>query len=620
MAKFDNLDDENFDELGRPKKIKRHMSDWTVIKRIFKFVSKGHYRRILAVMLVSSIMRAVFGFFFPIVLRNIINQGLGGGIIINGQQPQIQPKYIYLNLKYLSIIMSVGMIFWFGQSYAIQTLGNRSMYRMRQELFEKLQKLSFDYYNAPNRSTGKIISYLTNDVETIQELIQSGILSVIGNLISLFSSLIMMFVISWKLSLVSFGIIPFVLIIAIVIFKNARRYFILMRRKIGAVTGHLNESVSGMRIIKAFSVEKRDYHKFDVLTDAELAVNLKAQKLFSLIPALIISVVGVGLSIVIAFGARLHLEQGLETGDILAFVLYLVGFMEPMIAVMQLFSLVQNSMSAGERILRVIDTDPSVQNKEDAYILPPIEKGRIEFSNVDFSYEEGQKIINYLNLKIKPKERIAIIGYTGAGKTTIINLINRFYDVDSGKIEIDGHDIRDVTIESLRSQIGLVLQDNLLFSGTVMNNIRYGKPEATDEDVIEAAKKVGAHEYILDLPQGYQSEVREFGNLLSVGQKQLVAFARALLIDPPILILDEATSAVDPYSELIIQQALETLLSDRTSISIAHRLSTIINSDRIVVLKKGKIIEEGNHENLMEREDGVYKHLFNMQFKDPFKK
>jgi ABC-type multidrug transport system fused ATPase/permease subunit len=614
MARFDNLQDENFDELGRPKKIKREMSDWKVLKRITQFVGQGEYKKKLILLVVISIGAAILNFFAPLLIGNIVEDGLGGGLA----DSVVNPDSINKNVIFLGIVMFCGMFFWFSQSYLIQTLANRSMYQMRSDLYNSLQNLSFDFYNAKNRSTGKIISYMTNDVETIQELIGSGILSIIGNIFSLFGSLAMLFIISWKLTLVSFCILPFVLLIAVVVFKNARRYFILIRRKIGAVTGHLNESITGMRVVKAFAVEDVDYHKYDVLTDADLSVNLKAQKLFSMIPAVVVCVIGGGLAVVLIYGAHLNINEGLGVGKILSFILYLINFMEPLLSIMQLFSMVQNSMSAGERIIKVIETEPSVSNKSDAIDLPPVE-GKITFSDTDFEYVEGIPIIKGLNLDIKPKERIAIIGYTGAGKTTLINLICRFYDVNKGKITVDNNDLRDLKIQSLRSNIGIVLQDNLLFSGSVKDNIRYGKPEATDEQVIEAAKKVGAHEYILDLPEGYESEVREFGNLLSVGQKQLIAFARALILDPPILILDEATSAVDPYSELIIQQALETLLKDRTSISIAHRLSTIVNSDRIVVMEYGTLVEEGNHQELMKKKDGRYRHLFLMQFKDAYK-
>ena len=306
------------------------------------------------------------------------------------------------------------------------------------------------------------------------------------------------------------------------------------------------------------------------------------------------------------------------TGDILAFVLFLMGFLTPLIAVFQLFTVIQNSMAAGERIMKVINTKSTVINHSDAIEISDI-KGEIEYSKVHFEYVKNQHVIKNFNLKIKPKERIAIIGYTGAGKTTLINLIERFYDVKSGEISIDGKNIKKITLQSLRNNIGLVLQDNLLFSGSVKDNIKYGKPDANDEEIIEIAKNVGAHEFILDLPQGYDSEVREFGTLLSVGQKQLIAFARALLINPPILIMDEATSAVDPFSELIIQNALEkTMLKNRTSITIAHRLSTVINADRIIVMENGEIVEEGNHQELMENKNGVYRYLFLMQFRDPY--
>ncbi|MCP4761003.1 MAG: ABC transporter ATP-binding protein [archaeon] len=614
MPKFQNLEDDNFDELGRLKKVKREMSDFTVLKKIFLFVGQGKYKKMMLILILISILGAFLGFFPPYLMGLIVDEGLTGGF----DATSVNAGIIQDSIIILAVTSVFSILCWFVQSFLIKTLANRSMYEMRKDLYGNLQNLSFDWYNKPNRSTGKVISYLTNDVETLEELIGSGILSVLGNVFGLFGSLGLMIIISWQLTLVSFLVVPVIGGILVVVFTKARRFYILLRRKVASITGHLNESISGMRVIKAFAVEKTNYHKFDVLTDAELSVNLKAQKLFSVIPAVMILIIGGGLSVIMIAGGILALDGLIGTGSILSFILYLMNFMFPLVEIMSLFSLVQNSMSAGERIIKTIETKSTVSNKPNAQKLPKV-KGEINFSDVNFQYLENQPIIRDFDLKIKPNERVAIIGYTGAGKTTLINLLCRFYDVNTGKIEIDGFDIKDVTLHSLRSQIGLVLQDNLLFSGSVKDNIRYGRPSATDDEVIEVARKVGAHEYILDLPNGYESEVREFGNLLSVGQKQLVAFARALLIDPPILILDEATSAVDPYSEIIIQQALETLLRNRTSISIAHRLSTIINSDRIIVMKNGKIAEVGNHKELLEY-DGLYKHLFLMQFKDAFKK
>jgi ABC-type multidrug transport system fused ATPase/permease subunit len=608
------LTDDHFDELGRPKKIKREMTDWQVLKRLFRFIGRNKDRVKVIILIIIGIISSLLNFINPIIIERIIDDGLGGGL--SGATTNLD--VIYENVGYLAILIFISIFFWFGQSYLIQTLANRTMYELRRTLFESLQRKSFDFYNAKNRSIGKIISYMTNDVETIQELISAGLLNLIAHLFSIVGGLIFMVVISWKLTLVSFLLIPFILLFAMAIFKNARRYFILMRRKVAAVTGHLNEAISGMRVIKAFAVEKTDYHKFDLLTDAELSVNIKAQRLFAGISPMVMAIIGASMGLIISVGSYLNINENLGTGEILAFVLYLMQFMGPLVGVLQFFSMVQNSMSAGERIISVIDIPPSIQNKIDAQKLPTV-KGAIEFNQVNFGYEPTLPVLKEFTLKIAPKERIAIIGYTGAGKTTIVNLLCRFYDVTSGSIKIDGYDIRDVTLQSFRSQIGLVLQDNLLFSGSVKENIRYGNPDASDEAVILAAKKVGAHEFIMDLPQGYETAVREYGNLLSVGQKQLIAFARALLIDPPILILDEATSAVDPYSELIIQQALETLLKGRTSISIAHRLSTIVNADRIIVLDQGGMIESGNHKTLMENMNGMYRHLFLMQFKDAYK-
>jgi len=322
---------------------------------------------------------------------------------------------------------------------------------------------------------------------------------------------------------------------------------------------------------------------------------------------------------IIFFTSGILIRAGSSTqGTLVAFMFYIFMFFEPLISLISFLTLLQNSIAAGARIVRLLDEDLTVKEKDNAIELKNI-KGKIEYNNVSFYYEDHLPVLSNINITINENERLALVGYTGAGKSTFIKLLSRFYDPIKGNVKIDGLDLKEINIKSLRSQMGIVLQENFLFSGTIMENIKYGKLDATDEEVIEAAKKVNAHDFIMELEKGYNTVVGEQGNRLSEGQRQLVAFARSIIADPPILILDEATSSIDPYSELLIQQALETLLRGRTSISIAHRLSTILNSDRIVVLDKGCIIEEGSHQELVKK-GGLYNHLYAMQFKDPFKK
>jgi ATP-binding cassette subfamily B protein len=464
---------------------------------------------------------------------------------------------------------------------------------------------------------GKKVSYLTNDVNTIQELIQSGLLMVLGNFFLIFGALVFMILLSPQLTLVSFMIIPLIFLIGGVIFKKARKYFKELRERVSDVTSHLDESIMGMRIIKAFAVEEDNATEFIDATKKEKETTLKSAKLFALIPGVVIFVLTFSI-LALFFSSGIFIRQGIMTqGTLIAFIFYLFQFFTPLINLIGFVTLLQNSIAAGSRIVKLLDQEPSIMNKKDAKNIKDI-KGEITYEGVSFSYKEDQPVLENINVKIKAKERLALVGYTGAGKSTFIKLLSRFYDPNEGSIKVDGIDLRDLEIENLRKKIGIVLQENFLFSGTILENIKYGKLKATEEEVMEAAKKVSAHDFIMELKDGYDTIVGERGSNLSEGQRQLIAFARAIVNDPPILILDEATSAIDPYSELLIQKALETLLENRTSISIAHRLSTIINSDRILVLDKGQIIEEGSHQELV-KEDTFYKHLYEMQFKDPFK-
>jgi ATP-binding cassette subfamily B protein len=419
------------------------------------------------------------------------------------------------------------------------------------------------------------------------------------------------------LTLVSFMIIPLIILIGGFIFKKARKYFKELRERVSTVTSELNESILGMRIIQSFAVEKENAKEFIEATEKERKTTMKAGKLMAFVPPVVIYIITFGIA-ALFFTAGILIREGTITqGTLVAFIFYIFMFFQPLINLIGFFTLLQNSIAAGNRMVKLLDEKPSIQNKENPIDLPSNIKGKIEYKNVSFEYEKGQPVLKDINLTIHEKERLALVGYTGAGKSTFIKLLSRFYDPTGGSIELDGKDLQDIKLKNLRQKLGIVLQDNFLFTGTVKENIKYGKLEATEEEIIEAAKKVSAHEMIMNLEKGYDTQVGERGRNLSEGQRQLVSFARTLIADPPILILDEATSSIDPYSELLIQEALETLLKGRTSISIAHRLSTIINSDRIIAMEDGKIIEEGSHTELIKKGE-FYKHLYEMQFKDPF--
>lgn len=597
----------------------RTMSTLQVIKRLYGYIGLGN-RKYIYIFIIAVSFNALFSWFTPLLFKIFIDEGLGGGL--TGTAGDVNVIFLAGTLFFIFTIS--GVCIRIIQNYIIQKLATKTMYNLRSGIFNKLQFLGLDYYDGKDertgkfRTTGKIISYATSDVNTIQELIGSGMLMVIGNFFLIFGALIFMIILSPHLTLFSFLLLVHIFVTASIVFRKARKYFKELRERVAIVNSVLDESIIGMRIIQSFAVEEENFSEFNEATYNEMETSLKSAKLFAFIPGIIILVMTIGIgSLIIASGFLVR--QGLLTpGTIVAFIFYLFTFFEPIFQLVGFFTLLQNSISACERIIRLLNAEPSITDNEVAMDIDDI-KGKIEYRNVNFEYEENTPILKNIDITIREKERLALVGYTGAGKTTFIKLISRFYDTIKGEIYLDGLILRDIKINSLRGSIGIVLQENFLFSETIMENIKYGKLDATDEEVIEAAKKVSAHEFIIELEDGYNTIVGERGSRLSEGQRQLIAFARALIADPPILILDEATSSVDPYSELQIQQALETLLKGRTSISIAHRLSTIINADRILVLDNGEIIEEGTHDELVKK-DGFYNHLYKMQFKDPFKK
>jgi ATP-binding cassette subfamily B protein len=610
MSRIPSTDTESQESL----KEKYDIGTLQIIKRLFKYIGTKNKKFVAPLAIIIS-LNIVFNWFSPLIFKFLIDEGLGGYFGSGGSgdiNTIITAGVFYSVITLLSVLTRIG------QGYIIQKLATITMFNLRYELFTKFQFLGLDYHDSPDKTAGKKVSYLTNDVNTLQELINSGLLAVIGNIFLVFGALAFMIILSPQLTLVSFMIIPLIFLIGGGIFKKARKYFQELRERVSTVTSTLDESIMGMRTIQSFAVEEENYKEFNDATQKERETTLKSAKLFALIPGLALLIISSGLMALFFTGGVLIRDGVITVGTLVAFIFYIFQFFEPMIALIGFFTLLQNSIAAGARMVNLLDMEPSIKEKKDAEKIQKI-KGEIEYNNVSFRYEKDQPVLKDINVHIKPEERLALVGYTGAGKSTFIKLLSRFYDPNCGQILLDGKDLRDLKLDTIRKRMGIVLQENFLFSTSVMENIRYGKLSASDEEVIDAAKKVSAHEFIIELENGYHTIVGERGNKLSEGERQLIAFARALIADPPILILDEATSSVDPYSELLIQQALETLLQGRTSISIAHRLSTIINSDRILVLDKGKIIEEGTHQRLVKK-GGFYKHLYEMQFKDPFKK
>ncbi len=589
------------------------LGTYYILKRLLQYTGKGNQKYVVPLVIFIS-LNVVFNWLSPLIFKTLIDEGLGGGL---GADKGNVDLIIFLSIVFFFLTIG-GVLARISQGYIIQKLAILTMYGLRDELFTKFQKLGLDYHEGPNKTSGKKISYITNDVNTIQQLIQSGLLMVFGNFFLIFGALAFMIFLSPQLTIAVFLIVPLIFGLGAIIFKKARKIFRELRERVSAVTSDLDEAIMGMRVIQSFAVEDEVFKEFEKKTDLERISSFSIAKTMAYVPGIAMVVITLGLALLF-FTAGLLIRDGQITqGTLVAFIFYIFMFFEPLFSIIGFLTIFQNSVAAGNRMVGLLDEEPSIQDTQDAIELNTI-KGKIEFKNVGFSYRVDEPVINDISIFIKEKERLALVGYTGAGKSTFIKLLSRFYDPTEGTIELDGTNLKDIKIKSLRKKMGIVLQENFLFSGTIKENIKYGKLDATDEEIIEVAKNVSAHDMIMGLEKGYDTEVGERGGRLSEGQRQLVAFARALIAGPPILILDEATSSIDPYSELLIQQALETLLKGRTSISIAHRLSTIINSDRIVVLDKGKIIEEGSHQELVEKK-GFYNHLYEMQFKDPFKK
>jgi len=589
------------------------ISAFKVIKELFSYIGQSN-KKLIGILTIIIIINVVVNWFTPLTFGSLVDDGLGGGLGSTGGD-----LGVVLRLGTLFFILTIiGVLSRIIQGYIISKLATLTMYHLRYELFVKFQSLGLDYHDTPKRTTGKKINYLTGDVNTIQQLIQSGLVVSIPNIFLVFGSLFFMIILSPELTIVAFLIVPGFFGIAGVLFKKARKYYKELREKVAEVTSILDESIMGMKVIKSYAVEEENFQEFVSATEEERKTTMKTAKLNAFIPGTIILVITFGIGLLLLASGVLIRSGSLTQGTLISFIFYIFMFFEPLFSLISLVTMLQNSIAAGRRIISLLNEEVSIIDNANAITISEV-KGKIEYNDVEFSYDTDNLVLEDITLTIKKKERIAIVGYTGAGKSTFIKLLTRFYDPTKGVIKIDGINLKEIQISDLRSMMGIVLQDNFLFSGSVKDNIRYGKLNATEQEIIEVAKKVNAHEFIMNLEEGYDTFVGERGNKLSEGQRQLIAFARALISDPPILILDEATSSIDPYSELLIQKALETLLKGRTSISIAHRLSTIINSDRIIVLNKGKIIEEGSHDDLVSL-NGLYTHLYKMQFKDPYKK
>jgi ATP-binding cassette subfamily B protein/subfamily B ATP-binding cassette protein MsbA len=576
--------------------------DPLVTRQIFGFLSP--YKLALAGALSLMIITAAAAAAGPYITKVALDSGLAQG------NPWVLRDAVLVYtftavLQWVTVYYRVMIMAWVGQSI---------IFDLRAKMFTHLQELSLGFFS--RYSVGRIIVRVINDVNVLREFITWALLAIFRDFLTIIFVVASMLVMDFNLSLLTFTVLPFMVLVTVLFRKRARENYRATRAAISWVNSVLAENINAVRVVQSFSREDYNYNFFrDTVNQNNLTVNLKAIRFASQYFPTIDFLGTLALALAVWIGGTAVLGQQISAGVLVAFVMYISRFFEPIRDLSNRYDSFQSTMASGERIMALLATPVEVQDQPEAQTLEKIQ-GEVEFKDVDFHYsDDPAPILNEINLHIQPGETVAFVGKTGAGKTTLIKLLGRFHDVTGGQILVDGIDLRQVTQQSLRSQMGIVLQDPFLFSGTVRENIRFGRLEASDSEIEEAARAVGADEFIRKLRLGYETPVQEGGVILSVGQRQLISFARALLADPRILILDEATSSVDTQTERLIQNALSRLLKGRTSFVIAHRLSTIVNADRIVVIQDGRIIEQGTHPELL-AQHGVYYNLYSMRFEE----
>jgi ABC-type multidrug transport system fused ATPase/permease subunit len=573
--------------------------DWRLVKLFLPYLSRYKTATWLsiALMLVYTVLNLANPFLIGIAIDNFIGPHNLGGLAA---------------ISILLLVLNVAM--WQAQYWQIWIMswaGEQILYHLSADMFAHLQRLSLAFYD--RTQIGRVMSRLQSDIDVLESMLSSGLLSMLSSVVALVGVVVVMLLMNAELALVSFVVLPIMVVIAAFWQKHAERSFRLTRAAISLVNATLQENISGMRVIQSMVREDRNSAEFDDLNAYNRDTNLTASRIAALVLPLVEVVAAVAIGLAIVFGGWLISRHQLEVGVLVAFILYINRFFDPIRDLSQQYTQLQRSGVAAERIFQILAMPVQIVDRPGAGILPEI-KGDVEFRHVSFGYQPGIPVLQDLNLHIAAGQTAAIVGPTGAGKSTIAGLIERFYDVQGGAVLIDGHDVRDVTQGSLRGQIGIVLQEPFLFTGTIRENIRYGRLAADDAEVEEAARVIGAHDLIMQLSDGYDTQIRERGRNLSMGQRQMIAFARALLADPRVLILDEATANIDTFTEMLVQQGLRRLLRGRTALVIAHRLSTIKNADVIIVLQSGCIIEQGTHADLLQQE-GTYATLYAMGFR-----
>ncbi|MGL4735866.1 MAG: ABC transporter ATP-binding protein [Cellulosilyticaceae bacterium] len=568
------------------------------LKRLLDYAKPYRKTIILSIvlMIVASCLSLLAPYFIKIALDDMI--------------PNADIKGLAMISMLFALTLILGCMIMGHRIKAMGEVGQNMLIDMRHDLFENLQRLPFTYYD--NRPHGKILVRVVNYINSLSDLLSNGFINLVADIVTVLTTIGFMLALNVKLTLISLLGIPLLILIMIPLKNAQRKAYQKLSTKQSNMNAYVHESISGIRVTQSFAREEENCKtNKEVCSEYSSAWMQAVRVIFLVWPAMDFVATTAVASIYLV--AVYWMRESISVGLLVAFVGYVWRFWGPITNMSNFYNNIINCMAYLERIFELMDEEPSICDKEGAYELPDIQ-GEVNFDHVSFAYEEDQPILKDIHFTAKPGERIALVGPTGSGKTTVISMISRFYDINGGAIEIDGHDIRDVTLSSLRRQMGIMLQDSFIFSGTIRENIRYGKLDATDEEIEAAAKVVGAHEFIMQFEEGYDTEVNERGSRLSVGQRQLISFARTLLADPKILILDEATSSIDSETEILLQNGLDELLKGRTSFIIAHRLSTIKNSDKIMYIEDGRIVESGDHHQLIE-EQGAYYDLYSAQFK-----
>jgi ABC-type multidrug transport system fused ATPase/permease subunit len=572
--------------------------NWYVIRRMLMFL-RPHWRKMTLAFICMLIVTGLT-LLTPYLVKVAIDQHITNGDIVG-----LNRLALLMLAAFLGIYAATA-----GQRYLLSWVGQRVLATLRSRMVRHLQALSLSYHD--RHIVGVTISRVIGDVAVINELLSQGLITLLGDLLVLGGIIVVMVSMSPRLALLTFAVLPLMALATYLFSQRAKLAFRQVRGRVAAVVGNLAESLAGMRVIQAFAQEQAERARFDRVNRANRNANVDAMSLsFVFLP--VVEFLGMlATAIVLWFGGRAVATEELTLGVMVAFLAYVTRFFQPIQELSQLYTTMQAAMAGGERVIELLDTRSNVADPPDAAELPPI-TGRVELRDVEFEYEEGVPVLRGINLTIEPGHTVALVGPTGAGKSSIANLICRFYDVTGGAVLIDDIDVRTVTQQSLHCQMGIVSQEPFLFAGSVADNIRFGRPDAPDEAVEAAARSSNAHGFICDLPDGYDTQVLEGGVNLSIGQRQLICIARAVLADPRILVLDEATASVDTVTEALIQEALDRLLQNRTSVVIAHRLSTIRKAHMICAVQDGRIVERGSHADLLENE-GIYRTLYERQF------